>query len=88
MHERNLIHRDIKPENILIFNDVVKLGDFGCSVYSPLEKETTHCGTLDYLSPEVAKNTPYGKSVDIWALGILTYEFLMGKSPYANIKDE
>lgn len=55
LHANNIIHRDLKPENIVLINNVVKLADFGWSIYlgQDNEKRTTFCGTLDYVSPEI-----------------------------------
>lgn len=44
--------------------------------------KTTFCGTLDYLSPEMKEKGQYDNSVDIWSLGVLTYELLIGKAPF------
>lgn len=44
--------------------------------------KTTFCGTLDYLSPEMKDEGKYDTSVDLWSLGVLTYEMLTGKPPY------
>lgn len=43
---------------------------------------TTLCGTLDYLSPEVVEGKKHHSEVDIWSLGVLAYEFLVGKPPF------
>ncbi len=86
LHENNFIHRDIKPENILL-NDknIIKLCDFGwCVKLENNEKKNTICGTYEYMSPELIKNENYDFNVDIWALGILLYEMLHGKSPFKN----
>lgn len=40
------------------------------------------CGTLDYLPPEMVQHKVYDKSVDLWCLGVLTYEFLVGNPPF------
>lgn len=84
MHRRNIVHRDIKPENILIgFNNTIKLTDFGWSVFNENgQKRKTLCGTIDYLSPELIKSRKYDKQVDVWALGVLTYELLVGSPPF------
>ncbi|AET37943.1 aurora kinase Ecym_2194 [Eremothecium cymbalariae DBVPG len=84
MHERNILHRDIKPENIIIgFNNVIKLTDFGWSVINSKGfKRKTLCGTVDYLSPELIKSREYDEKVDVWALGVLTYELLVGSPPF------
>lgn len=82
-HLRNVIHRDIKPENILIGSDgELKIADFGWSVHEPSSRRQTMCGTLDYLPPEMVQHKVYDKSVDLWCLGVLTYEFLAGKPPF------
>lgn len=85
LHSNNVIHRDIKPENILLLDQGdVKLSDFGWSVkLDPLtQKRLTVCGTLDYLSPEMVESRSHDFAVDIWLLGILTYEFLVGRPPF------
>ncbi|EDO16991.1 hypothetical protein Kpol_1065p3 [Vanderwaltozyma polyspora DSM 70294] len=84
MHKRKIIHRDLKPENILIgFNNQIKLTDFGWSIYNPNnQKRKTLCGTIDYLSPELISSREYDENVDVWALGILTYELVVGAPPF------
>uniref|UniRef100_A0A0L0NTF1 Aurora kinase n=1 Tax=Candidozyma auris TaxID=498019 RepID=A0A0L0NTF1_CANAR len=85
LHSRHVIHRDIKPENILLLDmGDVKLSDFGWSVkLDPFsQKRLTVCGTLDYLSPEMVESRSHDFAVDIWLLGILTYEFLVGRPPF------
>lgn len=84
MHKKRIIHRDIKPENILIgFDNKVKLADFGWSILNPLgSKRKTLCGTIDYLSPEMIRPREYDEQVDVWALGILTYELIVGVPPF------
>jgi len=82
-HSKHVIHRDIKPENLLIdINGRVKIGDFGWAVHTPANRRQTLCGTLDYLPPEMIENSPHDHSVDIWALGVLMYEFLTGRPPF------
>lgn len=83
LHERNVIHRDIKPENLLLgYNNLLKIADFGWSVHEPNSKRTTLCGTLDYLSPEMVQAKPHTKMVDLWSLGVLCYELVVGKAPF------
>lgn len=82
-HSHNVIHRDIKPENILIGkNGELKLADFGWSVHAPGHRRTTLCGTLDYIPPEMINKYDHDDRVDVWALGILLFEFLTGKPPF------
>jgi aurora kinase, other len=78
-----VIHRDIKPENLLIgYKGELKIADFGWSVHAPSSRRTTLCGTLDYLPPEMIENKDHDHTVDIWALGVLAYEFLCGHPPF------
>lgn len=89
-HSKHVIHRDIKPENLLIdINGRIKIGDFGWAVHAPANKRQTLCGTLDYLPPEMIEEHPHDHCVDIWALGVLCYEFLTGRPPFesANQKE-
>lgn len=82
-HSKKVIHRDIKPENLLLgVKDELKIADFGWSVHSPSSRRTTMCGTLDYLAPEMLDNQKYDEKVDLWCLGVLCYEFLVGKPPF------
>lgn len=82
-HTKHIIHRDIKPENILVgLNGDLKLADFGWSVHAPTSRRTTLCGTLDYLPPEMVTGREHDASVDVWELGILLYEFLVGAPPF------
>jgi len=82
-HERKVIHRDIKPENILIGKyGELKMADFGWSVHAQNSPRQTLCGTLDYLPPEMIKGQKYDEKVDLWTIGVLCYEFLVGKPPF------
>ncbi|CAF3717078.1 unnamed protein product [Adineta steineri] len=88
LHTKRVIHRsiivDIKPENILIGKyGILKLADFGWSAESTSTcKRTTLCGTLDYLPPEMLNGNGYDEKIDLWCLGVLTYEMIIGKPPF------
>ncbi|KAL7961682.1 kinase-like protein [Trichoderma compactum] len=87
LHRKHVIHRDIKPENILVgIHGEIKISDFGWSVHAPNNRRKTLCGTLDYLPPEMIKpgssDNYYNEKVDLWSLGVLTYEFLVGEAPF------
>jgi len=91
LHRKHVIHRDIKPENILLgIHGEIKIADFGWSVHAPSRRRQTLCGTLDYLPPEMVSNSrreagkqmSYNEKVDLWSLGVLTYEFLVGEAPF------
>ncbi|KAK4877260.1 hypothetical protein RN001_009766 [Aquatica leii] len=82
-HLKKVIHRDIKPENLLIdAKGEIKIADFGWSVHAPSSRRATLCGTLDYLSPEMVNGKMYDEKVDLWSIGVLCYEFLVGKPPF------
>ena len=86
LHKNNLVHRDIKPENILLKGDKIKLCDFGWCCETNSNNRKSFCGTFEYMAPEIIKEIPYGKPVDIWALGILLYELYFGVSPFNSNK--
>ena len=82
-HQKHVIHRDIKPENLLLgLNGELKIADFGWSVHAPSLRRETFCGTLDYLPPEMVEVKGYDEKVDLWSLGVLCYEFLVGEPPF------
>ena len=63
----------------------LKLADFGWAVRmsdSKDYKRGTLCGTLDYLPPEMIRKDRYDDSIDVYALGVLMYEFLVGRPPF------
>ena len=88
MHRRKMLHHDITAANVLLSTaGLVKIGDFGLSrEYShhtiDANVAQTFCGTADYLAPEVWRKERYGARADVWALGILAFECLVGKRPY------
>ncbi|XP_012370374.2 aurora kinase A-like [Octodon degus] len=82
-HSKRVIHRDIKPENLfqnLLLGSTgeLKIADFGWSVHTPSSWRTSLCGTLDYLPPEMIEGWVHDEKVDLWSLGVLCYEFLVG----------
>merc|ERR1719154_109710 len=82
-HSKKVIHRDIKPENLLLdAKGNIKIADFGWSVHAPNSRRGTMCGTLDYLPPEMIEGALHDDKVDLWSLGVLTFEFLVGKPPF------
>jgi serine/threonine protein kinase len=86
LHKKHVIHRDIKPENLLIgLKGELKIGDFGWSVHAPGDRRRTLCGTLDYLPPEMVEGKEHNAKVDLWALGVLAYEFLVGTPPFEDL---
>ncbi|KAH3765786.1 aurora kinase A [Pelomyxa schiedti] len=82
-HSRHVIHRDIKPENLLIGSGhQIKIADFGWSARARNHPRKTFCGTPEYLAPEIINNKPHNIGVDVWGLGVLTFEFLNGSPPF------
>ncbi|CAM9422002.1 unnamed protein product, partial [Choristocarpus tenellus] len=85
-HDRDVAHRDLKPENLLLVSDTddatIKLADFGFA--RPVGKEglRTQCGTPGYVAPEILKGEVYGKPVDMWSVGVITYILLGGYPPF------
>ena len=89
-HNNKIIHRDIKPENILLsIDDQIKLTDFGWSIHvgNPLKRRRTYCGTPDYICPEIAHQKDYDFKLDLWCLGVLTFEFSAGFAPFSDSID-
>ncbi|KAI9144370.1 kinase-like domain-containing protein [Paraphysoderma sedebokerense] len=83
LHHKHVIHRDIKPENLLLgMKGELKIADFGWSVHAPHTRRQTLCGTLDYLPPEMVEGRDHNEKVDLWSLGVLLYEFLVGSPPF------
>ena len=87
-HRLNIVHRDIKPANVLLAtDDTVRLTDFGIAYMQKHQRVTdtdSIVGTLDYLSPEVLKGEEISARMDIWAFGVLLFELLAGKHPFAS----
>ena len=76
--QKNILHRDIKPQNIFVADSgQFKLGDFGIArTAEKTTQATAGIGTYSYMAPEVEKGQPYGKSADIYSLGLILYWLL------------
>lgn len=74
----DIIHRDIKPENIFVANyGNFKLGDFGIArIASQTSGASTRAGTNAYMAPEIYRGEHYGKTVDLYSLGLVLYRLL------------
>jgi len=100
-HAAGIVHRDVKPENIMVRNDgVVKILDFGVakllernasdepSPAAPKRAETevgVMVGTIGYMSPEQLHCLPVDHRTDIWSAGVVLYELLTQRSPFAGV---
>jgi len=85
LHRRGVIHRDLKPSNIAVIGkNMVKVLDFGLAKAQEQtsSNEDEVAGTLAYMSPEALLRGEVGISSDIYAVGLIAYEFLTGKHPF------
>ena len=86
LHDQcGIIHRDVKLSNLLLTRrGTLKLADFGLA--AELVPGVTHrsfCGTVDFMAPEVFRGLEQGPPRDVWALGCVVYNLLVGKPPFA-----
>ena len=86
-HSSGLVHRDVKPQNLLVRDDgTVKIADFGIAWAAEATKLTqigSVLGTAAYLAPEQASGEQVTAAADIYALGVVLYELLTGRTPYS-----
>ena len=83
IHSNNIIHRDIKPEN-LVFDDrgYLRITDFGVAKIRKEDNSSETSGTPGYMAPEVLLAQNHSFPVDFFAIGVMSYEFMLGQRPY------
>ncbi|XP_041378894.1 LOW QUALITY PROTEIN: calcium/calmodulin-dependent protein kinase type 1D-like [Gigantopelta aegis] len=94
LHSLGIVHRDLKPENLLYFSpsddSKIMVSDFGLSKMQDdeqMDQLGTACGTPGYVAPEVLRRKPYGKAVDVWSVGVISYILLCGYPPFYSEND-
>jgi serine/threonine-protein kinase len=85
-HDRGIVHRDIKPANIMVMNNFqVKVMDYGIArleTSASMTQTGIAMGTPNYISPEQLQGKPVDRRSDIFALGVVMYEFLTQEKPF------
>ncbi|CAD8046611.1 unnamed protein product [Paramecium primaurelia] len=85
MNKKGFIHRDIKPANILIDHSIPKLADFGFAVplhEARVQGRNFNVGTPLYMSPQALRQQGHTEQGDVWAIGVVFYEMLFGRTPF------
>jgi serine/threonine protein kinase len=84
IHSQGIIHRDLKTSNILLAKkNSVKIADFGLSKRTT-NKKINRCGTPNFMPPEVLNKSDHSFKSDIWSLGVMIYEMVVGEPPFAS----
>lgn len=82
LHRRGILHGDLKPDNVLVSQGRVRILDFGLSVTHDQVKSADVSGTLLYMAPELLEGAAPNEATDLYALGVMAYELLVGRHPF------
>ncbi|GBG28418.1 Protein kinase, putative [Hondaea fermentalgiana] len=90
LHSAGFVYRDLKPQNVMLHGDGhIRIGDFGISKAGQNKgnavvklRSTSFVGTVEYMAPEVVSGDQQSNAVDLWGLGVLLYELLLGAPPF------
>ena len=80
LHRHGILHRDLKPSNVLVIGNTVKVLDFGLALFE--NTEDTALGTLPYMAPELLYGHRADERADLYAVGLVIYEILVGTHPF------
>lgn len=88
LHRENVLHRDLKPQNILLSDNsddpALKIADFGFArALQPQDMAATVCGSPLYMAPEILRHEPYDAKADLWSVGAILFELLLGRTPFS-----
>jgi serine/threonine-protein kinase len=85
-HTAEIVHRDLKPRNVMVLPDgTIRILDFGLAkaLDETLSETGARLGTVSYMSPEQLRGESVDQRADLWALGVVLYEMLTGRKPFA-----
>jgi 5'-AMP-activated protein kinase catalytic alpha subunit len=88
LHSRGIAHLDLKPENVLMFDDGVKLADFGCCESVVGRPSFDHSGSAHYSAPELfGSRGSDNRPADVWSLGVILFTLETGLLPFTETSD-